>query len=118
MIVAKILQTRAVNFKDLCSKNLINDIKEAAICEVRNVCGLACHRCPYVLDYIDFDKVYLKGLSTCSIKLEKTESDQLLIFITAPDLDNWLTINNLPFIVPKIKEKVIIVKPLIRYNLL
>jgi hypothetical protein len=116
MIVAKILQTRVVNFKDLCSKKLVNDIKEAAICEVRTVCGSVCHRCPYVLEYIDLDKIYLKGLSSYSIKLKKAESEQLLIFITAPNLDNWLKINNLPFIVPKIKEKVIRVKPIARYN--
>lgn len=106
MIVAKILQTRVVDFKDLCSKELVNDIKEAATCDVRRVCRLACHRCPYVLEYIDLEKVHIKGLSSYTIKLEKIEREQLLVYITAADIDNWLKINNLPFIVPKMDKKV------------
>ncbi len=105
MIVVKVLQTRVVNFRDLCSKELINDLKEAASCEVRTVCSLLCHRCPYVLENIDIEKIILEGLSSYTIKLEKTEDEQLLIYITAPGIDNWLTINNLPFITPKMNDK-------------
>lgn len=105
MIVVKFLQTRVVNFKDLCSKELINDLKEAATCEVRTVCRLLCHRCPYLLENIDIEKINIEGLSSYTIKLEKAEDEQLLISITAPSIDTWLTRNNLPFITPKVIDK-------------
>ena len=101
MIVAKFLQTRIVNYRDLCSKELINDLKEAATCEVRTVCRLSCNRCPYVLENIDTGKINVKGLSSYTIKLKKAANEQLLISITAPNIDNWLVKNNLPFITKK-----------------
>jgi hypothetical protein len=99
--MVKFLQTRTVNYKDLCSKNLINDLKEAATCEVSTVCRLACNRCPYALERIDVNKVYVKGLSSYTIKLEKVQNEQLLISITAPDISSWLLKNNLLFITRK-----------------
>ena len=101
MIVVKLLQTRIVNYRDLCSKKLINDLREAATCEVISVCQLPCNRCPYVLEYIDTEKINVKGLSSYTIKLEKVEDEQLLVSITAPDIDKWLIKNNLPFITRK-----------------
>lgn len=101
MIVVKFLQTRIVNYRDLCSKELINDLKEVATCEVRRVCRLSCHSCSYVLENIDIRKMNIKGLSSYTIKLEKAEDEQLLISITAPDIDSWLIKNNLPFITKK-----------------
>ena len=79
MIVVKLLQTRIVNYRDLCSKKLINDLREAATCEVISVCQLPCNRCPYVLEYIDTEKINVKGLSSYTIKLEKVEDEQLLV---------------------------------------
>ncbi len=99
--MVKFLQTRVVNYRDLCSKELINDLKEAATCEVIAVCRLPCNRCPYVLENIDTEKVNVKGLSSYTIKLEKVEDEQLLISITAPNIDKWLIKNNLPFITRK-----------------
>ena len=101
MILDKFLQTRVVNFRDLCSKELINDLKEAATCEVRTVCRLLCERCPYILEHIDVEKINLTGLSSYTIKLQKTEDEQLLISITAPDIDNWLIKNDLPLTTPE-----------------
>ena len=102
MIVVKFLQTRVVNYRDLCSKELINDLKEAACCEVRTVCRISCHRCPYVLENIDTEKINVKGLSSYTTKLEKAEDERLLIsIITASGIDNWLIKNNLPFIPQK-----------------
>lgn len=98
-------QTRIVSCRDLYSKDLIIDIKEAAICEVRTVCRLACHNCPYVLEKIDTDQINIKGLNSYTIKLEKAENGQLLLSITAPDIDNWLRENNLPLILPKMNNK-------------
>ncbi|MCW8996402.1 MAG: hypothetical protein OQK77_11370 [Psychromonas sp.] len=94
-------QTRIVNYRDLCSKGLINDLKEAATCEVRRVCRLACNRCPYVVENIDISNINVKGLSSYTIKLEKAEDEQLLVYITAPGLDQWLIKNKLPFITRK-----------------
>lgn len=101
MIVIKFLQTRIVNYGDLCAKELINDLKEAATCEVRTVCRLSCHRCSFVLENIDTGKINVKGLSSYTIKLEKAEDEQLLVYITAPGIDDWLIKNNLPFITKK-----------------
>jgi len=101
MIVDKSLQTRVINFKHLCDKNLINDIKEAATCEVITVCRFVCHRCPCVLEYIDVERIKLEGLSLYTIQLKKEEDGQLLISITVPDIDNWLIMNNLSFITPE-----------------
>jgi hypothetical protein len=100
MIVVELLQTKIVNFRDLCSKGLINDLKEAATCEVSKVCRLSCHRCPYVVENVDIEKIHLQGLSSYTIKLKKSEDQQLLISITAPDINNWLIINDLPLITP------------------
>lgn len=94
----KSLQTRIIDFKHLCYTNLINDIKEAATCEVRSVCRLACHQCPYVLECIDVEKIKLTGLSAYTIQLKKAKDGQLLIFITVLDIENWLITNSLPFI--------------------
>jgi len=96
MIMAKSLQTRIINVRYLCDKNLINDIKEAAICEVRTVCRFVCHRCPCVPELIDVEKLQLKGLSSYFIQLKKEEDGELLISITVPGIDNWLIMNNLP----------------------
>ena len=101
MIVNNFLQTRIVNCRDLYSKELINDLKEAATCEVRTVCRKSCHHCPYVLEKIDTEKINVKVLSSYIINLEKAGDEQLLISITAPGIDNWLIKNNLPFITPK-----------------
>lgn len=99
--MVKSLQTKVVNYKDLCSKKLINDLREAATCEVMPVCQLPCNRCPYVLKYIDTEKIKVKGLSSYTIKLEQIEDEQLLISITAPNIDKWLRKNNLPFLTRK-----------------
>ena len=101
MIVVKLLQTRVVNYRDLWSKELINDLKEAATCEVTAVCSLPCERCPYVLENIDIKNINLEGLSSYTIKIEKVEDEQLLISITAPNIEQWLIKNNLPFITRK-----------------
>ena len=95
--MVKLLQTRIVTYKDLCSKELINDLKQAATCDVRTVCRLSCLHCPYLLENIDTRKIIIKGLSSYTIKLEKAEDEQLLISISAPSIDNWLIKNNLPF---------------------
>ena len=95
--MVKLLQTRVVNYRELCSKELINDLKEAATCEVRTVCRLPCNRCPSAVENINAKRVNIKGLNSYSIKLEKVENEQLLIVITAPNLDNWLLRNNLLF---------------------
>jgi hypothetical protein len=100
-----LLQTRAVNYKDLYSKCLISDLKEAATCEVKTVCRLPCDRCPSPVEYIDIKRVYIKGLDAYFIKLEKVENEQLLIVITSPNLDSWLLKNNLPFTTRKTIER-------------
>ena len=94
------LQTRVVNFNDLFSKKLINDLKEAATCEVNSLCTLPCNRCPYAPDRINIEKIRIKGLNSYTVKLEKTKDEELLIYITAKSLDKWLQINDLPFITP------------------
>jgi hypothetical protein len=104
--VVKLLQTRGVHFMDLSSKELINDLKEAVTCEVSNVCALPCHRCPYIREKIDIEKIKIEGLNSYTIKLEKIEEQQLLIYITATGIDNWLTKNNLPFILPENNDEV------------
>ncbi len=98
-------QTRIVSCKDLYAKDLIIDIKEAATCEVRTVCRLACHHCPYVLENIDANQINIKGLHAYTIKLEKSENGQLLLSITAPDIENWLRENDLPYTLPKVHNK-------------
>lgn len=96
MIMDKSLQTRIINVRHLCDKNLINDIKEAATCEVRTVCRFVCHHCPCVPELIDVRKLQLAGLSAYIIQLKKEENGELLISITEPNIDNWLIMNNLP----------------------
>jgi len=91
------LQTRAIDFISLSSKGLVSDLKEAATCEVRNVCSLPCHRCPYVMNNIDVTKIHLKGLNNYRIELMKQEDDQLLLSITAKNLDNWIAVNHLDY---------------------
>ena len=95
------LQKRVVNYKELCSKELISDLKEAATCEVRRVCCLPFNRCPLPVENINVKKVNIKGLNSYSIKLKKVENEELLIIITAPHLDNWLLRNNLSFTTQK-----------------
>ena len=112
-----ILPTRVVNFNELCSKELITDIKDAAICEVRTVCSLACCRCPHVVEYIDFDKVNLEGLSLYSIQLEKIGSEKLLVAITAPDIDHWLKVYHLSFVVKEIDRSLGKVNDIIDYSI-
>lgn len=102
MNMDKSLPTRVINVKYLCSHNLINDLKEAATCEVRSVCRFVCHRCPCTPEYIDLEKIKLVGLSSYTIQLKKAEDGQLLIAITMLGIDNWLIMNNLPFVTPKI----------------
>ena len=97
MVKAKLLQTRAVSYEDLCLRGLINDLNESATCEVKTVCRLACNRCPYPFDNIDAKKIKLKGLKNDNITLQKTQNEQLLIVITAPGIDDWLLKNNLLF---------------------
>ncbi len=99
-------QTRIVSCKDLYAKDLIIDIKEAAVCDVRTVCRLACHHCPYVLENIDAEQINIKGLHAYTIKLEKAENGQLLLSITAPDIENWLRENSLPYTRPKVRNQV------------
>lgn len=100
--MGKFIQTRTVIYKDLCSKDLINDLKEAAICEVKTVCRLPCDRCPNVLKNIDAEKINIKGLNASTIKLEKVENEQLLISITALKIESWLLKNNFPFTTRKV----------------
>ena len=93
--MANLTQTRAIDFISLSSKALINDLKEAATCDVRTVCRLACHRCPYVVNNMDMTKINLNGLSSYSIELIKKEDQQLMLNITTENLDNWIAINHL-----------------------
>ena len=95
--MAKLLQTRIVTYADLCAKGLISDLKQAATCEVKRVCRLSCLNCPYVVENIDTKKINIGGLSSYNIKLKKGPDEQLLIFISAANIDNWLIENNLPF---------------------
>jgi uncharacterized Fe-S cluster-containing protein len=114
MAMVKFLQTITVIYKDLCSKDLTNDLKEAASCEVRTVCRLACDRCPYAFKNIDAEKINIKGLHAPVIKLEKVENEQLLISITALNIESWLQKNNLSFTTRKVltrgKKKPSIIK--------
>jgi hypothetical protein len=101
VLMVRFLQIRTVNCKELYAKGLINDLKEAATCEVRTVCRLSCCHCPYALENINIEKVNVKGLSTYTLILEKIENEQLLISLTAQNLDSWLLKNNLSSINPK-----------------
>ena len=103
--MVQFLQTRIVNYRDLYSKELVNDLKEAATCEVRTVCRIPCNRCPYMLENMNTEKINIKGLSSYCIELEQTEDDQLLLYVTARALDNWLIKNNLPYRTPKLNDK-------------
>lgn len=100
MIVDKSLHTRVLNFKHLCEKDLINDIKEAATCEVHSVCRFVCHRCPSVPRQMDVGKIKLKDLSSHTIQLTKSKSGELLILVTVPGIDHWLMSHDLPFTIP------------------
>lgn len=93
--MATLLPTRVVTYADLCAKGLINDLKQAATCDVRTVCRLSCINCPYVIENIDTKKITIEGLSSYSLELKKGQEGQLLIFISAPDIDNWLIKHNL-----------------------
>jgi hypothetical protein len=101
MVMVKRSPTRIVNYNDLYTKNLITDLKEVTTCKVRTVCSLACNRCPYVVENVDVEKIKVEGLNTYTIKFEKVKNEQLLISITAPDIDSWLLKNNLPSTTPK-----------------
>ena len=91
----KLLQTRTVTYRDLCAKGLINDLKQAASCDVSRVCRLSCLNCPYLIENIDTIKIAIKGLREYSIKLKKVEDERLLMSISAPRIDDWLIRNNL-----------------------
>lgn len=99
--MAKLLQTKTVSYLDLCSKGLINDLKEAATCEVRTVCRISCNHCPYILENIDTQKITVKRLGIYTIALEKAENEPLLISITSTNISSWLHKNKLPVIPPQ-----------------
>ena len=91
------MQTRIVNFRDLSPTTLISDLKEAATCDVKTVCRLPCHRCPHVIERINEKKIRLKFLNSYTVKLVKKEDGQLVVYIAAPNIDNWLKINKVAF---------------------
>ncbi len=91
----KLLQTRTVTYRDLCAKGLINDLKQAASCDVSRVCRLSCLNCPYLIENIDTIKIAIKGLREYTIELKKAEDEPLLMSISAPSIDDWLIRNNL-----------------------
>ncbi len=78
-------------------RGLISDLKKAATCDVTRVCRLSCSNCPYIIENIDTKKIKIGGLSSYTIKLQKGADEQLLILISAENIDNWLIENNLPF---------------------
>ncbi|WP_354624502.1 hypothetical protein [Psychromonas sp. MME2] len=89
-------KTRFLHYTELSAKELINDLKDAVRCDVATVCCLPCNRCPYLHKHIDTKKIQLKGLRAYSIKIITTKEQHLLLSITAPDIDTWLEINNIP----------------------
>ena len=92
-----LLQTHIIDFLSLSSKGLISDLKEAVTCDVRNVCSLPCNRCPNMMNNIDLTKIILNGLNNYSIELIRQEDQQLLLSVSAKDLDYWIAVNHLDY---------------------
>ncbi|WP_028864600.1 hypothetical protein [Psychromonas aquimarina] len=86
----KPLHSRVFSYKELSSKGLITDLKEAAGCEIKRVCRIACGNCPNVTAGIKLDEVLIVGLKSYSVIITDAERDDLNIFLSAENIDDWL----------------------------
>ena len=86
----------AVSYHDLCSKGLISDLKQAAICDVKNVCRLSCNRCPNVCNAIDSEKIEFAGLQVDQVMIKQIEyTDDLDLHLSADNIVIWLEKNDI-----------------------
>lgn len=72
--------TKSLN-QDLCSKGLISDLKQAALCNLKTLCRLFCNNCPNVCVNINFKKVFFAGKQPDSLIIKHTENDDLDIYM-------------------------------------
>lgn len=88
----------AVSYQDLCSKELISDLKQAAICDVKTVCRLPCNRCPNVCSTIDLEKIAVVGLQLDHVVIKQTEeTDNLYLHLSADNIFAWLRKNDIAY---------------------
>lgn len=86
-----------VSYQDLCSKGLISDLKQAALCDVRTVCRLSCNNCPNVCVNINFKKISIVGLQPDTLMIKYTENDDLYIHMSGEHILVWLDKHGLAY---------------------
>lgn len=88
----------SVSYQDLAASGLISDLKHAATCDVKNVCRLACNRCPNVYFYIELEEVAIKGLQIDYIMIKKSKGcDDFNLHLSAKDIVDWMKKNNITY---------------------
>jgi hypothetical protein len=86
-----------VSYQDLCSKGLISDLKQAALCDVKTLCRLSCNHCPNVCADINVKKVFIVGLQPDSLIIKNTENEDLDIHLSGEHLIAWLDKHDLAY---------------------
>ncbi|ABM03415.1 hypothetical protein Ping_1618 [Psychromonas ingrahamii 37] len=95
--MTKSLNQVVVSYQDLCSKGLISDLKQAALCEVKTLCRLSCNNCPNVCVDINLKKVSFVGLQPDSLIIKYTENEDLDIHMSGEHIIVWLDKHDLDY---------------------
>jgi hypothetical protein len=95
--MSKSLNQVVVSYQDLCSKGLISDLKQAALCDVKTLCRLSCNTCPNVCAHINLKKVFLVGLQPDSLIIKQSENEDLDIHMSGEGIIVWLDKNELAY---------------------
>jgi len=88
----------SVSYQELSSKGLISELKHAASCDMKNVCRLACNRCPNVFDSIELEEVVIQGLNLDYIVIKKSrDSEDFYLHLSAKNIVDWLKKYNITY---------------------
>ena len=95
--MAKSLNQVVVSYQDLCTKGLISDLKQAALCDVKTLCRLSCINCPNVCVDINLKKVSFVGLQPDSLVIKPTVNEDLDIHMSGEHIILWLDRHGLAY---------------------
>jgi len=95
--MTKSLNQVVVSYQDLCTKGLISDLKQAALCDVKTLCRLSCINCPNVCVDINLKKVSFVGMKPDTLLIKPTEKEDLDIHLSGDHILLWLDRHGLAY---------------------
>jgi hypothetical protein len=82
------------SYEVLWSKGLINDLKQAATCDIRYLCRIPCDRCPNTSSKFNLEKIKISGLDNYNLQIHKISTANIFITINAEGISHWALHHN------------------------